>query len=298
MLIAVSNSWRSARAAALATTAIENESIFGAHLIGLAGSMPQTLGLTDLENASVFGSPSIVSEAGSQTLTQTRFDNASTFGAPSITNPAADISVTTIGVGIANATTAAITVPAGGVPAGSLIVLGVSCEYTPGLASVTDTAGNTYARAVNSNRSYTPMTEIWYCKNCLALSAGDTIVSHIATAVRQRISALYAANADTADPLDAAACASARATSSTPSVTSGALAGAKELIVAILGTTSSRVITQDVDFAAPPDEQNTLGTYSIFGGHRIAADTTAQTYNPAMSNSQAWSECIAAFKPA
>lgn len=275
----------------LSPARIENTSVFGSHSIE---SAQQELLPAAIANASEFGQHALLWD---QTLIQTTVGNASAFGAPTIAIAGAPIEVTNIGTGSANATTATITVPAGGVPEGALIFIGVCSEYSVGLSSISDSASNTYTRATKSTNLYLPLAEGWYCKNCKALAQSDTIVSHMATAVRQRITGMYAINVDTDSPLDVAV--NARGSSSTPSLASGALAENNELVIGVVGTTSSRTMTQDADFTAPPAEENSIGTYSVYGGSRIMEeDTSSQTYNPTMNNSQNWAEVVVSFKKA
>lgn len=271
--------------------AIANAATFGEPDISIFGIlMPASIA-----NVSTFGSPELVQD---QFLEAAHGDNISTFGAPTIENAAAPIEVTTIGTAsTGTSATLAITVPAGGVPAGSLIFVAICNEWTPGVTKIEDTAGNTYVRATKSSASYLPLTEGWYAKNCNALSSGNSITVTNGSAARLRISALYGENVDTSSPLDKAV--NTRGASGTqPSLVSGTLSVEGELVIGVVGTASARTMTQDADFTAPPTEQVGTGTYAVYGGNRVmGADTSSQTYNPTFTPDGLWSEVVCTFKP-
>jgi hypothetical protein len=271
---------------------IANEESFGAPDVWIFGILTPI----SIDNASTFGSPALVQD---QFIEAAHYDNTSTFGEPDIASEAAPIAVTTIGTATTGASaTLSIAVPAGSVPAGSLIFVAACNEWSPGLTKIEDTAGNIYSRATKSSASYTPLTEGWYCKNCLALSSGNSITATNGAGARLRISALYAENVETSSPLDRAV--NTRGASGTqPSLASGALAVIGELVIGVVGTASARTMTQDGDFAAPPDEQVSTGTYAVYGGYRVMGeDTSSQTYNPTFTPDGLWSEVVCTFKPA
>ncbi len=65
------------------------------------------------------------------------------------------------------------------IAAGDLIIVSVSGENVgdlSDLASVTDTAGNTYVSAVHTvDGGQNTLCAVWYCANCLALASGATV---------------------------------------------------------------------------------------------------------------------------
>ena len=273
----------------IAPAHIVNESSFGAPIL-----VPdQFLAPARVENVQSFGAPTL--ENMLQFLAPPRVENASTFGAPTIANaatPAAPIEVFSLGTASAAAKIVPLAIPAGGVPAGSLIVIGVGVGWANGLDGVTDSAGNVYERAARSAHC-----DIWYCKDCLALAQGDAITTTCAYAAWTRISALYATNVDITAPLDVTGTASGTGTQA--SVSTPALAESGELVIGWVSQIGNITLVPDPAFTTPPPESRTgSGGYGIFGGLLIAPDTTAQTYSPTFVSSANWYAVIVAFKPA
>src|SRR5690606_27094479 len=117
--------------------------------------------------------------------------------------------------------------------AADLVVVGFTYDGNTALSvvSVTDTAGNTYARAVQS-LSGTVVAEIWYCQNASAMASGNSITANLSTTAGGAspticIFAARVTGAALGGALDQSA--HQEATTSTPSVTTGALAIADEV---------------------------------------------------------------------
>ena len=93
----------------------------------------------------------------------------------------------------------------------------------------------------------------------------------------------------------------ARGSSDTPSVTSGAIASAEYLWIGSVGIEGkdSDGFTQDVDFSNLTQAGNSAGSptgnTAVRGGYRIATQTS-DTYNPALGSARDWATGIAALE--
>jgi len=201
-------------------------------------------------------------------------------------------------------TNLAVTVGAGGVPAGVLIVVVISCNgNATGPGTTTDSAGNTYHDAGDATGQSPIVTiGVQYAFNASALTNGQTITTSY-TSQTYAVSAFYWDGAQTSsDPLVSAAGVTATGTSTTPSVTLNATPPANSLCVGglALDATTSDTITQPGGFATPPNVFGTSGgtantNSTAGGGTRIVS--TAATYNPTLANSHGWALVGVAFRP-
>lgn len=226
------------------------------------------------------------------------------------------IAVTTIGTAIDNVgagATLAVVVPAGGAPAGALIVVAVGegslATYSTG-GSMADAALNTYAQIANAalNAGGQGFGVMFYAKNIAALLATNTIVFTKQTLNDCAVaSAFYATGIDTTGPLDTAVTATASGVSSTPSVTSGTPAASGELFAAcLIAQSNSQTYSQDTthSWAAPFDtngyDGTNLGSSIVWaaGGNQINAGTGTKIFAPTMSNLARWGAIVAGFKAA
>lgn len=221
------------------------------------------------------------------------------------------ISVTDIGTNSnTSGATVAVTVGVGGVPSGALIVVCI-CEQGSSTVggSVADTAGNTYASAVSQTLSpgATAFMNVFYAFNASALVSTNTITYTKQTSGdRTAISAFYATGIQTSpDPLDGAVTASAKGSSSAPSVTSGTPGASGELFVGVVGVSgeTTDTFTQDSTngaYATPPTRVGTSGAGLdpvVAGGNLVNSGSSAKTYAPSIT-SRAWGDVIVGFKAA
>ena len=215
------------------------------------------------------------------------------------------IALTNIGVNNGSGTTVAVTVPAGGVPAGALI-----CVLAYEVSGVTPTASgtlsdtiNTYNNAKNStNSSGGRWLTVFYAYNVLALTSANSITYTLNNSGNfAAVSAFYATGIQTSsDPFDSVAAASAALPSGSPSVTSGTFAVPGELVVGAVGASGSvGSFTQDSTNAAYTTPPNIEAAFSSFfpvaGGSVVQSTTTALTYNPTAVTP--WIAIIVSFKP-
>lgn len=186
------------------------------------------------------------------------------------------------------------------VPAGALILVVLmdsegSCCLP---VSVADSAGNTYtALTTVPNSSTNLQTKAFYTCNAAALSSG-TITGTFATSdpVLKTMHASYTTGIATASCADNQPTPTA-ATSTSPSITTGALAQADEIVFGYVGVESgsSVVFTEGAGFTqvsqtAPSDLLNVA--------YDIVAATTAVTYAPSMDGSRHWGAGAITFKGA
>lgn len=197
--------------------------------------------------------------------------------------------------------TCAVTVPGGGIPAGSLIIaLATERDVTDAQAwAIIDTAVNTYTSpsgglqfSFSGNHGW---TTAWYVQNSLALSAGDTIsYTKSVSGDQTALSVIYATGIATSGALDAAVTSTASGNSTTPSTTSGAPVTAGELFIGSVGSLNAGgVFTQAGGWTTIAEAAS--ATVRINGGYQIVA-SGAQTYNPTFGGVDRWGEIIIGFK--
>lgn len=206
-----------------------------------------------------------------------------------------------------------ITVPAGGVPAGAMIVVCWANDNNGGVNdnvdAISDTAGNSYdeglvgqgfvrnADGVNAG--------IAFALNVGALSSGNTItLAGNSGAAAKAAAAFYVTGIATSSAKDQGG--TATGTDTTPSVsTSAGTTQADEITIGIVGTEgpSGDTFTQDASpaYATPPVRIGTTGAaaasnITLAGGYFIETATGTKTYNPTLGTSRDWAAVIATFK--
>jgi len=209
------------------------------------------------------------------------------------------LSVTNIGsnTGVA-VNTVAVTVPAGGVPVGALIVVCVSdnsVSGTGGLNAVADTGGNVYTSAVqaNNNNAAANGCGIMYTANVTkALVNTNTITYTLGTATSSAaVAAFYIKGA----PTLIEAKNSATGSSTTPSVTSGTPSVAGDLFIGMVSaTTLVSSFTQDSTNAAwaSPPGQVSIAAPPLGGGNVVNAGAGTRTYAPTFGTTDTWAALI------
>jgi hypothetical protein len=198
--------------------------------------------------------------------------------------------------------TVVVTVPAGGVPAQSHIVVCVSDNSTGGVTgSVADTAGNTYVdrgHQANNNANANGVGGIFTATTGLPLNNGDTITYTLAqTSKSAAVAAFYATGVrnDLAPLIQSAA-----GSSTSPSVTSGTPSETGVLFVGMVsGQTVIASFTQDSTNAAwaSPPGQVSLAAPPLGGGNVVNAAATALKYNPTFGTSDNWAALVLRIRP-
>lgn len=214
------------------------------------------------------------------------------------------VTVTNIGTATGSTVaTAAITVPAGGIPVGSLIVVCVADSSVSIVGgSVGDTGVNTYTRITgvdNNNLTTNGFGAIFSAPVTTALVSGNLITYTLALTANAALTAFYAQ----VTTVDAAVTNTATGSSTTPSVAGlGAPAGSGEFWVGAVSNTGpgTETFTQDATNAAwatPPLRVGIAITGPTIAGGAITSNLkTALTYAPTLGTTHPWAAMIAAFK--
>lgn len=220
------------------------------------------------------------------------------------------ISVTDIGSnGNSTGATVAVTIPAGGVPSGAVIVVvtgeGSGVNFSTG-GSMSDTV-NTYSQITHlNNGTNLGYGVMWHADNVSALTSANSITWTKQTSGDVGVISAFYATGVSASPLDTAVTASTAASTSTPSITSGTPSVAGELIVGgLTGTPASNgtlTFTNGGSFVTPFDTVNSSvsgsGSATAAGGHEINAGSAAVTFSGTLSAARANAIFVVGFKPA
>lgn len=214
------------------------------------------------------------------------------------------VAVTNIGTATGSTATIAVTVPAGGVPSGSLIFVCAVDKASSAGGSIADTAGNTYTliSSVSLNGSAANGTlRTYYCKNCVGLSSGNSItLTKVDAIFSAAMSAMYATGIDITAPLDTAVTASSTGNTSTPTVTSGTPSQSGELFIAVAGQGGTITFTQDSahNWVAPPNRASVGGAADVAGGSQVNAGAGTIIFAPTTSAAANNALVINGFKAA
>jgi hypothetical protein len=210
---------------------------------------------------------------------------AANVGGPDIGTP------TSLGTGSnsgASVTTTTITTGAN-IVAGDCAVVGwYTADGVTAARSVSSVSDgtNTYTRLNNfSNGTNEYHMEIWYCANCSAVSSGGTItITHTSSGGggSMRSAGAFTVSGIISSPADTAPTGEYLASSTTPSVASGALAKANEIVVGMNASSSAGSYTEDAEFT----NVNTITQSGqiLHLSYNIVAATTSVTFNPTWSS--------------
>lgn len=202
-------------------------------------------------------------------------------------------------------TTLAITVPVGGVSAGSTLIVKVAHDYTSGGPTVADSRGNTYTRDQTSPNSGTTMrASLFSAQINNALQQGDTILlTTSATTTVRAMSVDEFSHVTFTSPLDVKN--STSATSTTPGSTIPAVTtNADDLLigmVAVLGPTDETYSDDALNQWTTTPRAGTTGglatsNVTLNSAYKKVGATGSYTYQPTLGTSESWIEIIAAYK--
>lgn len=215
-----------------------------------------------------------------------------------LTTTSTAVSIINLGVNqAAGGGTLSITVPAGGVPAGSTIVVLTEASAGPAqVVGLTDTAGNTYTAVAFINVSGVA-ANVWVKQNCAALVAGNTITFQVN--IGQLVLSGLAIVGALPASLDQNVTNSGGAASPI-TVTSGTPTAANEVFVgglAFIAIGPVATMTQMPGWTTPFTFSAT-GTLSeaVGGGYLINPTATAKTYAPTTTPAKPWGAFILSFK--
>jgi hypothetical protein len=223
------------------------------------------------------------------------------------------MATTSIGTNTVSAgNTVAVTVGAGGVPAGALIVVFVADSSTTasgGLCAVADSKGNTYINGAAAGvlqsigaSNASGGSVFFYCYNATALVNGDTITYTLQQIGKNAaISALYATGIQTAsDPKDTTANTQGSSTAPSSGATTPSIGG--DLILGYVATDGppTDTFTQDSTngaYATPPVRVGVATTGpTVAGGSLVQGAAAAITYAPTLGTSRNWRVRVISFK--
>jgi len=193
-----------------------------------------------------------------------------------------------------------IPVPVGGVPAGSLIVVGTYDFGAGGSSHVSDTQGNLYTKLAPNTNPIGGTSTLWYAYNCKALSASDSIsITKGDSTNGATASAIYATVLASSDPHDASVDVLAHGGGVASAVNSGTPSVAGDLIVSFFSAAGYN--PSYVNTGAWTGPFNYSGTnFNIWtdGGVQINAGSALVSYAPTVNSQAAWNINIAGFKGA
>jgi hypothetical protein len=181
--------------------------------------------------------------------------------------------------------------------AGNLLVIAISAsaydESQTGVVSSISDGTNSYTKGITgdaNNSGDFVDAEIWYCQNASAVSSGATVTIDFTASVSGVYPGIVARGVQVSGVATTGAFDSASAVSSTPSgatnspsVTSGTLSVANEIVFGVV-CTQFGTFTEASGWTTI-DKTTTGGYTAIDFAYKIVSATTAQTYNPTITNS-------------
>lgn len=203
------------------------------------------------------------------------------------------VTVTLIGKTSPSGAVSTIALPSYNQAAGNCIVVAAGL-YQATVTGVTDTAGNTYVKAVSQLYSLTS-TEIWYAKNCLGNASNVISIATTGTGGYSGAFGWDVAGVDKISPLDVAQ--TNGATSNTPTVTISTTAAA-EAVIFFNGVVSGYA-TGSAGTNYTSDGNVGQGGDEYYGQHRVTSSTlSSEAQTCSLTGSTVWGTVIASFKAA
>lgn len=200
----------------------------------------------------------------------------------------------------AAATTLVLTTTANS-PTGNLIVVVASSPQTSAnnVVSVADSAGDTYVATTEINNASGADARLFYSANSASLPSGGTITVTFASATASHLTAAISVSGmASASPLDAQGAGTISAGGTTPSVSSGTLSKAPELVVGFvhISTGSGNTFTEASGFTANTPADRGAGGSILRWAYQIAPTTTSVTYAPVLGTAQVYGGNVITFK--
>lgn len=178
-------------------------------------------------------------------------------------------------------TTTSVSISAG-IQANDLVVvlLGPFDSTTGSVSSVSD-GTNTYTQAVGAKSAGNGFGfEIWFSANCSAVSSSTNVTATYSTSVNMKMAVVRVPGALTVSPKDATA--SNTTASATPSVSTGALAQASEIVFGAVGCNSqSGAYTEATGFTNVINSNT--GNLFFGAGYKVVSSSSSVTYNPTLT---------------
>lgn len=186
-----------------------------------------------------------------------------------------------------------------GVTAGNLLVVPIAYfQGTGRTITLASSPSNTWTRHVQSNGDANSHIEIWYAANA---AAGDTTLTFGWSAGsgngQLEGDVLEFSSAATGSPADATA--TNTGTSTGPSVASGALSQADEVLIALASHTGTdTTFAPDGTYTQISENEDNDTGQTYHSQYRIVASASSDTANWTLGASRAWFAVLASFKGA
>jgi hypothetical protein len=206
----------------------------------------------------------------------------------------------TVGQASCGSNSMAITVPVGGVAAGSRIVLRLAIRGgSSGAVSASDSRGNSYAVDADPVPASHPLV-VFSAHVATALVAGDTIqVNYPSGSTSSAVAAGAYSNIAATNAVDAVGGASGSSTAPSTSVTT---TNANDLLLGATFSANNRSVTQPSGWTGlttqvPDCGNGALGKSTNTGAYRIPGSAGTFAYDPALGGSGTWAGAVVAYKP-
>lgn len=188
-------------------------------------------------------------------------------------------------------------------PAGNAIVVFVISGGTSSTDAftITDGAGNTYVAGTpiaTPGGGPTSYIQPFYCLNAQALSASSAITANFTDpGVQHWISAVSVSGIAASGALDTQAAGTSSASGTTPSIATGTLAQAAEIVFGFVGIGGDDAFTEAPGFS--PNLVNVSATNgTLRSAYQIVAATTSVTYAPVLGVARLYMANVISFKAA
>lgn len=211
-----------------------------------------------------------------------------------------------LGSGQSSSSTTVTMTTSADIPAGSLVVVGVSFNKGSSIAvsSVSDgTNSYTLARTSTWNAGPGRVLELWYKQNASAVSSGATITATANTSSSSNLNmicAAYVTGVQTSSSLDAVNSTVYSPGTAYASGSTGTLAQANEIAFGLAGgytAASATVVTEGSGFTQIVERQQGSGSQEfIHLARQIVSATTALNYQPSLSVTAYGASIISTFK--
>ncbi len=182
-------------------------------------------------------------------------------------------------------------------PAGSLIAVCV-VETSHGVGSIADgvNTGNYNLAASEPFNSGAYCGAIFYFENSAALAAATITYTKSVSGSTVEMSAFYISGAAASSVLDPSVTALATGSSTYPSVTSGIVGSAIEVLVGAVMCAGAPTYTQASGFSTPPVLSAASTTVTVAGGVAFNGTNPTMAFSPTLGTSEQWAAIIVGFK--
>jgi hypothetical protein len=181
-----------------------------------------------------------------------------------------------------------------GVTSGALLILTASCFSASWDGTISVSGGGTWALAAQAGSTADGKIFIYYCASA---TGGNTTVTVDPNGTTCDIDlTLSEWSGAAASPLDVAPTATT-GTSTAPAISSGTLAQADELIVAITTQISAdTTLTIDGTYTEIGENESNTGGQCYNAQYKIVSSTSSDTADWTLGASRTWYACLASFK--